>query len=147
MLGFALALAACGDSSTSHPADANGNASIDAPAGSGIDAASVSPDGSVGVVCGGTGCSSTQECCVTNAGQSCVDTGTCAGTVLSCDSNNDCTTPGQVCCYDLGGSSSQCTAMNACDTPTCQTSADCPHANQMCCPVNGTNICAETCPQ
>ena len=126
------------------PLGGDGPPMIDSPPGMG-------PDGAVGVMCGATPCTTTQECCITTGGAMCVDTGTCTGVTFECDGPEDCPDAGQVCCLGGGGpgggGGSECRNANQCQTPACHNVADCD--GEMCCdlPAGDIDVCAPQCPQ
>jgi len=102
------------------------------------------PDGAVGVTCGSMSCTGTDECCVTQAGASCVAVGTCQGGTVTCDGPEDCS--GNACCGSIGGggggASAECGTGPACPQGSgiqlCHNNPDCPGgATAKCCVVPG----------
>ncbi len=125
--------------------DANG-ARIDASPNSPPDASVITPDGGFnGVECGDTICSSAEECCVEGFGSgSCVNTGTCKGSTVSCDGPEDCSSAGDVCCGD--GPGAVCDNSNSCSSEVCNSPDDCPIKGESCCSFGpGANTCRSFC--
>jgi hypothetical protein len=107
---------------------------FDAPPQS--DAAGQSDGSTPGQIeCGNTTCdASTQECCTTAAGPSCIAKGgTCYGSVALCDGPEDCNT-GEVCCGRNYGSSRGLRCATTCNNGTvvCHLDSDCGSGERCC---------------
>lgn len=144
-----IALTACGNDKK--PAvDASGNdgtpgdgASVDSTSGSHSDAA-------VGVTCGATACTGTDECCVGSGGSTCVYQDTCATVTFACDGPEDCGT-NEVCCFGNGGpggGGAGCKLVSQCTNNACHFDSDCPANTPKCCPVGQSpySACLTQCP-
>ncbi len=126
--------------------DANGAILADASTNSTPDASIVTPDGGFnGVECGGEICSPAEECCVEGFGSgTCVNTGTCEGSTVSCDGPEDCSSAGDVCCGD--GAGAVCENSDSCSTEVCNSPDDCPIKGESCCSFGpGANTCSSFC--
>ncbi len=130
---------------------ADSNPTIDSPTSgdAGNDAKSTI-DAGVGVACGMTTCTGTQECCLANGQRTCVDQGKCQGIAFTCDGPEDCAM-NEVCCVSNTGGmpGSSCKAATMCRTEACHADPDCPMAEPKCCQL-GMNaefkICLAQCP-
>src|SRR5215470_7379921 len=150
-LVIAFLLVACGSNKTASDAPGSGDGNpIDSPVSN--DAANdgrSTVDAAVGVTCGMTTCTGTQECCVENGMRSCVDAGKCMGVGFVCDGPEDCPTT-EVCCLAATGGmpGSTCKPANMCQTSACHEDIDCSGNTPKCCPVGmtGYKICLVHCP-
>src|SRR5262245_10979167 len=107
-------------------------------------------DAAVGVACGMTTCTSTQECCLANGQRTCVAQGDCQGVAFACDGPEDCQT-GEVCCASNTGGTpgSECRdAGDMCRAIACHADPDCPMATPKCCQLGMAelHVCLAQCP-
>jgi hypothetical protein len=147
-------LIACGSKHSTSGDDApsgTDSSSTDSPTSgdAGGDAMS-NVDGAVGVACGTTTCSATQECCLTNGQRTCVDQGNCQGAAFECDGPEDCQM-GEICCASNTGGTPGTTCQDAtdmCRAIACHNDPDCPMTDPKCCQLGmtGLNVCLPQCP-
>jgi len=90
-----------------------------------------------GIKCGTATCdSTTQVCCASFSGSSCVAKGSCTGATLSCSDPSSCAA-GQVCCATGGGGGGGARCQTTCSGATlCSKDADC-RSGQLCVAATG----------
>jgi hypothetical protein len=140
-------LAACGgekSKAVDASAGSDGNPAIDAP----VDSTGGGRDAAVGVTCGQTSCTGTDECCVGQGGSTCVAMGTCQTATFTCDGPEDCDV-NQVCCFGgAGQGGTECKPAAQCQSNACHTTMDCGGTTPMCCPIAQSqySVCLAHCP-
>src|ERR1051326_469492 len=117
------------------PSGTDSNSMIDSPTGDAGGDGMSNVDGAVGVVCGMTTCTSTQDCCLANGQRTCVAQGQCQGVSFACDGPEDCPTGDVGCASNTGGmpGTSCKTAGDMCRPVACHNDPDCPMATPHCC--------------
>jgi hypothetical protein len=158
MVFATIAVVACGGSSNKQDIDAPEGGGSDGAttdgsgtdSGGGIDAAGTHADGGIGVTCGATVCTGTQECCIGAGASTCVDQGTCTTATFQCDGPEDCEA-NQVCCLGAGGAGgggAECKLATQCQSNACHFDTDCGGNTPSCCPIGNSaySACLAQCP-